>query len=144
MGYTCTRRSKYFWKNDRSVQVWDLRHVDLRGSAVFHLPYETGQPKRAILPQEAMLMFTSEMTGCTFGMAIHRDDTVEICHANHQTKSGQRETVRGKAEPDLMRQARLGATMVGVRSLESGWTIYAQQWENLDGTNFKYRDLIKL
>lgn len=121
---------------------------------------------RGSLPQEATLMFTSEMTGCTFGMATYRDGTVEICHANYQTKSGQldtarlsretawcskrledrryRETVRGKAVPNLMRQARLGATMVGVRSLESGWTIYAQQWENLDGTNFKYRDLIKL
>nr|WP_314074217.1 hypothetical protein [uncultured Roseococcus sp.] len=165
LGYTCSRKSKYFWKSDHSINVWDIRHVARGGSAAFHLPYEPGQMKRAILPNEAMLMFTSEMTGCTFGMATYRDGTIEICHANYQTKNGHldtarlsretawcakrledhryRETVRGRAVPNLARQARMGATVIGVRS-PRGWTVYAQQWENLDGTNFKYLDLIEL
>lgn len=166
MGYSCTRKSKYFWKSDRSVRVWGVRLSPLDGSAAFHLPYAPNTLKRAILPHEATLMLTSEMTGCTFGVATYPNGAIEICHANYQSSDGQldiarlsretawcsrrledrryRETIKGKAVPDIVRQARLGATIVGVRSLQRGWTIYAQQWENLDGINFKYLDLIEL
>jgi hypothetical protein len=118
-----------------------------------------------MLPDGVALMLTAEMTGCTFGMATYPDGGVEICHANYQHDTlgldkdllakatgwcpirfddhRYRETIQGQAVPDIARQARMGATIVGVRSLKR-WTVYAQQWENLDGTNFEFLDLIKL
>jgi hypothetical protein len=112
------------------------------------------------------------MTGCTFGSVRYRSGAVEVCHANYQTDEGgidearmhretawctkrieqsqYREQIRGKAFRESTprattdRQARMGATIVGINNHTKGWTFYAQQWENLDGTNYNYIDLIEL
>ena len=166
-GASCTRKSKHFWKKDYSIRVWDVRgnSTTAPSTGAFLLPYEPNRIHRAVLPLDAPMMFTAEMTGCTFGVKRYRNGRTEVAHANYQTVDGMldktrlaqetafcdawvndhryRETIKGRAVPDLTRQARLGATIIGVNSVR-GWRFYAQQWENLDGTNFLYLDLIEL
>jgi len=163
-----SRKSRYFWKSAHTIHVWDVRYdtTGSRGSAAYHLPYEPGTLRRGTLPSTAPLMLTSEMTGCTFGVARFNNGQIDICHANYQTKDGHidverlsretafctrrfedqnyRQQIRGAAVPNINRQASLGATIIGTNHPRQGWKIYAQQWENLNGTDFTYHDLIDL
>lgn len=170
----CSRKSKHFWKGSHNITVWyaEIASAAESGSAAFYLPYEPNRMYRSALPSDAPLMLTASMTGCTFGMVQRRSGGIEVCHANYLSDNGQldkdrmsretswcpirlqdrdyREHIKGKAvvERDtvstLRRQSSLGATIVGSNAPGRGWTIYAQQWENLDGSNFIYHDLIQL
>lgn len=173
-GNRCTRKSKHFWKGSHKIKVWYAALASEResGSAAFYLPYEPNRMFRSVLPSDAPLMLTASMTGCTFGLVQRSSGSIEVCHANYLTDNGQldkdrlsretswcpirfedshyREHIKGKpvVERDsfttLARQATLGATVVGSNAPGRGWNIYAQQWENIDGSNFIYHDLIDL
>ena len=170
----CSRKSKHFWKGDHNITVWyaSLASDSERGSAAFYLPYEPNSLHRSALPSDAPLLLTASMTGCTFGMVQYRGGSIEVCHANFLSDDGQldkarlsretswcpirledshyREHIRGKPviEQDSIKtfrkQASLGATIIGSNKPGRGWNIYAQQWENKDGSNFIYHDLIEL
>jgi hypothetical protein len=167
-GAQCTRKSKHWWKSNYDIRVWYVSADAHDGQTVpvFWLPYAPNQVWRSVLRSDAPFLLTASMTGCTFGAVKYRGGEVEVCHANYQTEDGgldegrmsretawcqkrldqgrYRETLRGKAVREIDRQASMGATVVGVNSPKKGWTFYAQQWENLDGTNFNYHELIEL
>ncbi len=166
--WLCSRKSKHWWKRDYAIHVWEVRwdQTGSRGSAAYHLPYEPGTLRRGTLPSTAPLMLTAEMTGCTFGVARFGNGQIDVCHANYQTEEGHidvdrlsretafctsrfddrryRQQIRGRAVADIGRQAGLGATIIGTNHPRQGWKLYAQQWENLNGTDFSYHDLIDL
>lgn len=166
--FHASRKSKFFFKRDHEINVWVVRHVQGRGAgtAAFHLPYRPNSNQRAMLPNDAPLMFTSEMTGCTFGVARYRNGSVEVCHANYQTEEGRldvgrlsqetafctsrledhryRGEIRGRAMRDEDRQAAMGATIIGVNRPRSGWKLYAQLWENVRNGEMLYHELIEV
>jgi hypothetical protein len=167
-GARCTRKSKHFWKSDYGINVWDVRLAGETAGGVpaFYLAYQPNQIRRAVVPDDTPFLLTAEMTGCTFGIAKRRNFPLEVCHANYQDGEGKLDTarlahatswctsrledsryrtrIRGKGVSDLTRQAGLGSTIVGVNFPKKGWQFYAQQWENKDGTNFEYHELIEL
>ncbi|MDB5306468.1 MAG: hypothetical protein JWO38_670 [Gemmataceae bacterium] len=132
---------------------------------VFWLPFAPNEVWRSVLSKDAPFLLTAAMTGSTFGSVKYRGGEVEVCHANYQTEEGSldegcmaretarfqkrrdqkqsRERLHGKAVKKVDRQASMGATIVGVNNVKKGGTFYAQQWENLDGTNFNYRQRIE-
>jgi hypothetical protein len=168
LNWTCSRRSKHWWKFDYNIHIWAVRWDESgrNGSAAFFLPYKADDLKRGTLPATAPLMLTAAMTGCTFGVARFNNRQIDVCHANYQTPEGRlddgrllretafctsrfsdrdyRQQIKGSAVADVARQSVLGATIIGTNHPRQGWKIYAQQWENLNGTNHNYWDLIEL
>jgi len=165
--WACSRKSKHWWKYDYNIHIWAAMWSQGRnGSAAYFLPYEPNSLQRGTLPADASLMLTASMTGCTFGVARFNNRQIDVCHANYQTAEGRldddrlsretafctsrfadhdyRQQIKGSAVADAARQSVLGATIIGTNHPRQGWKIYAQQWENLNGTNHNYWDLIEL
>jgi hypothetical protein len=166
-GARCRHKTEHWWQRDSDVRVWFVS-ADAEGgekAPVFWLPYKENGICKAAIDQDAPFLFTASLTGCTFGSVMYNNGMVEVCHANFQTAEGTldetrmsqetcwcqkrleqkkyREKIYGSAVKDVNRQASMGATVVGVKG-KNNWTFYAQQWENLDGTNFNYFELIEL
>jgi hypothetical protein len=166
--WTCSRKSKHWWKYDYKIHVWEVRW-DKKGnsSAAYFLPYKPDSVQKGTLPADASLMLTAGMTGCTFGVARFKGGQIDVCHANYQigdrlddkrmsqetafcnkrfSDRDYRQQIKGSAVADVKRQGNLAATMIGTNHPRQGWKIYAQQWEILVTAvdAYNYLDLIEL
>ncbi|MBP2299710.1 hypothetical protein [Azospirillum picis] len=147
-GMECKRKgtgiiSKH--KADKDVTVWSIRpHARGGGSELkaYWLPYEQNHLHVAQLRDEAQIMFTPLMDGCSFGFTEFRNGVCTVSHANLQTEEGRtdegemRTMLRGDThsmhKSDYMTmngqfQDNLRVCMVGVRA-KGKWTIYFQQF----------------
>ncbi|WP_426956842.1 hypothetical protein [Muricoccus radiodurans] len=163
-----SRKSKFFWKSDYDIQVWNVRWVqgNRGGVPAFWLPYAPNTKQRSIARKDAPFLLTASMTGCSFGAVDRPGLGLEVNHVNYQTMDGvldesrmkgeiahcthrlhqdkYRERARGKAITDIGKQAVMGATVVGVNTPRGGWKLWAQQWENTDGVRYVYHELLDL
>ena len=166
--WTCSRKSKHWWKYDYKIHVWEVRWDETgNGSAAYYLPYKANGVQKGTLPAGGpSLMLTAGMTGCTFGVARFKGGQIDVCHANYQkgdhldhqrisqetafynkrfSDRDYRQQIKGSAVTDVLHQSRLAATIIGTNHPRQGWKIYAQHWEKLDTIlGFNYLDLIEL
>ncbi|ALG73720.1 hypothetical protein VY88_23330 [Azospirillum thiophilum] len=122
-GMTCTRKgtgviSQFSTKN---AAVWSVRYDqgNLPGSwNAYWLPYDQDFKHLVVLEDEADVMFTPTMDGCSFGFSDHGGGTYSASHGNLQTAQGRID------EAGLRQGMRLHGT-----------TLHKSQYMNVPGTD---------
>lgn len=119
----CTRKgtgviSQFKTKN---VAVWSLRNDQGNGPgswSAYWLPYDRDFKHLVVLEDDADVMFTPTMDGCSFGFSDHGNGTYSASHGNLQTAEGRID------EAGLRQGMRLHGT-----------TLHKAQYMNVPGTD---------
>lgn len=155
-GFECTRRgtgviSRH--KADKTVKVWSVYPAG-RGEGdpirAYWLPYERDHVYPVQLRNEADIMFTPLMDGCSFSFTDYGKGTGIALHANMQTEDGRtdeagmRSLLRGKSQ-QMHKSDYMGTgtafnenvkmAMIGVRK-GGKWSMYYQRFEDKAGVYY--------
>lgn len=154
MGASCALRARPSARQPYPIRVWYLRlsRASARGAfPAYFLPCQPQPMIRGMLPSSEQFALTASPPGAQFGVARYHGGATEICLGSGQMDPQRmaREmawcaTRLNSAGSGLALQERWGATIIGINMPRRGWYFHAQQWENLDGTHFRYHGLIEL
>ena len=151
-------------KATRQYKVRLAAYADIDITSAYICPYIPGQTRTRTVGNWANLMFTAELTGCTFGVgSVARDGTQLVCHANdanagmvggalgqQNAQQQQAQNVLGGTptlfEPSQYRPATttldMRSAIVGVRKNDV-WQFWAQVFE-FTGTGLADMNLVQI